>query len=350
MKIVLFCENKYAIGILHPLELEAQKRNYKVKWYLNADKINDFKYKKEVDWTFSMQEIYDFSPDAIFVPGNIVPYYLPGIKISIFHGYAAEKRGHFKIRGYFDLYFTQGPYFTKGFNDLHNKKSDFKVVETGWPKQDWIFAHLFDFENEKKDLLEKYNANKIVLYAPTFSERFTSLEVMDDALIKLSKSKNIVLLFKFHPLTSEKYVNKYKAISSKYKNIIWIEDPDIAKYQLMSDLMISDTSSTVYEFLLLNKPVITLNTSNKKPSWINIDKPEKLLETYDIAFTDKKSKTDRKWFIENYDPYFDGNVCNRMYDYIEKYKKEYGIPSNKSMNIWRRHTCIKTFGKIKTKK
>ena len=54
--------------------------------------------------------------------------------------------------------------------------------------------------------------------------------------------------------------------------------------------------------------------------------------------------------VKNYDPYFDGNVCSRMYDYVEIYKKEYGIPSHKSMNIWRRHTCIKTFGKIKTKK
>lgn len=350
MKVVLFCENKYAISILYPLELEAKKRSYSVKWYLHADKIDEFKYRDSVDWTYSIQEIYDYNPDVIFVPGNIVPYYLPGIKVSIFHGYAAEKRGHFKIRGYFDLYFTQGPYFTKRFKALHNKKSDFEVVETGWTKQDWIKAHYADFEDERKDILNKYKASRIILYAPTFSKRFTSLGIMEQTLIELALKEDIVLLFKFHPLTSTEYILKYKAIASKYNNIIWIDNPDIAKYQLISDLMISDTSSTIYEFLLLNKPVITINTNNENPRWINISKPEQLFDVYPTAFTDKKIKEYNKWFIKNYDPYFDGKVCSRMYNYIEEYIKKHGVPSHKAMNIWRRHTCIKTFGKINKKK
>lgn len=92
----------------------------------------------KVVYTYSMQEVYDFSPEAIFVPGNIVPYYLPGVKIQVFHGYAAEKKDHWVIRRYFDTYFTQGPFFTKKFKELAAEYKDFEVVETGWPKQDWI--------------------------------------------------------------------------------------------------------------------------------------------------------------------------------------------------------------------
>ena len=54
-----------------------------------------------------------------------------GVKIQIFHGYAAEKKDHWVIRRYFDTYFTQGPFFTEGFKALAKKYKDFEVVETG---------------------------------------------------------------------------------------------------------------------------------------------------------------------------------------------------------------------------
>lgn len=93
MRIVLFCENKYAIDILHPIQVEADREGgNEVLWYVHEKKISDFPLKHDVRWTTSMQETYDFMPEAIFVPGNIVPYYLPGVKIQIFHGYAARRK------------------------------------------------------------------------------------------------------------------------------------------------------------------------------------------------------------------------------------------------------------------
>ena len=161
MKIVLFCEQKYAINILQPLEVEAKKEgNHTILWFVHSGNIPVFPLKDEVNWTDSIQEIYDFSPDAIFVPCNIVPYYLPGVKIQIFHGYAAEKKDHWVIRRYFDTYFTQGPFFTKGFQALAKKYKDFEVVETGWPRQDWIYANLHTFDAEKNELLQKHNKSK----------------------------------------------------------------------------------------------------------------------------------------------------------------------------------------------
>ena len=103
MRIVLFCENKYAVDILQPIQVEAlAEGGNEVLWYVHRKKIPDFPLKNETNWTNSMQEVHDFSPEAIFVPGNIVPYYLPGVKIQIFHGYAGEKKGHWVIRHYFD--------------------------------------------------------------------------------------------------------------------------------------------------------------------------------------------------------------------------------------------------------
>ena len=82
MRILLFCENKYAVDILQPIQTEADKEgNNDVLWYVHQEKIPEFPLKDCVKWTNSIQESFDFSPEAIYVPGNIVPYYLPGVKI-----------------------------------------------------------------------------------------------------------------------------------------------------------------------------------------------------------------------------------------------------------------------------
>ena len=256
MKIVLFCEQKYAINILQPLEVEANKKGeHSVIWYVQPKNISHFPLKDEVKWTNNIQEIYDFSPDAIFVPCNIVPYYLPGVKIQIFHGYAAEKKDHWVIRRYFDTYFTQGPFFTEGFKALAQKYKDFEVVETGWPRQDWIHENLHTFDTEKNTLLRKYHKNKLVLYAPTFSPSLTSLPFIKEGLEKLAREKDVLLILKFHPLTRREWMEEYRQLAEEYENMLWVEDHNITKYQLMADVMISDTSSTVYEFLLLDKPL-----------------------------------------------------------------------------------------------
>ncbi len=350
MKIVLFCEQKYAINILQPIENEAIKEgDHSVIWYVHTINIPDFPLKNEVKWTDSIQEIYDFSPDVIFVPCNIVPYYLPGVKVQIFHGYAAEKKDHWVIRRYFDTYFTQGPFFTKGFEALAKKYKDFEVVETGWPRQDWIHENLHTFDPEKNTLLQKYQKSKLVLYAPTFSPSLTSLPFIEEGLIKLVEERDVLLILKFHPLTRKEWMEEYKKLAQEHKNILWVEDHNITKYQLMADVMISDTSSTVYEFLLLDKPVITYKTIAKDIYWQDIQTPSDLPEAFDLVLEDEELALKRKWIIANYDPYLDGKVCHRMLNAARDYISRHGVPKKRRLNLWRKYTSIKKFGKIKRK-
>lgn len=74
---------------------------------------------------------------------NWVPTFVSGAKVQVFHGFKAEKRdearGHFRVRGLFDLYCTQGPATTARFSELAAREGHFKVVETGWPKLDPVF-------------------------------------------------------------------------------------------------------------------------------------------------------------------------------------------------------------------
>lgn len=348
MRIVLFCENKYAIDILNPIQVEADKEGgNRVLWYVHRKNIPEFPLKQQVSWTNSIQEIYNFSPEAIFVPGNIVPYYLPGVKIQVFHGYAAEKKDHWVIRRYFDTFFTQGPFFTKGFSRLAEKYGDFEVLETGWPRQDWIKEHLHAFDEEKHLLLQQSGRKKLVLYAPTFSPSLTSLPYLKDALVKLVTEEDVLLIMKFHPLTRQEWVDEYKVLAEENNAIIWIDDFSVTKYQIMADVMISDTSSTIYEFLLLNKPVITFRAVAKDLYWKNITEAAFLCQAYQEVLTDKKSIQLRQWIIANYDPYLDGQVAHRMLEGARDYIRRHGVPSKRALNIWRKYTSIKRFGNIK---
>ena len=351
MKIVLFCENKYAIDILNPIQeyVRDSRLPHEVLWYIHRKKIDRFAYADSVRWTSSMQEVYDFSPDAIFVPGNIVPYYLPGVKIQVFHGYAAEKKDHWVIRRYFDTYFTQGPYFTAHFKALARKYGDFEVVETGWTKQDWIKQNLHRYDNEKQELLRKSGKKTVILYAPTFSPKLTSLPKpgMKAQLERLAQERDALVVMKFHPLTRQEWADAYKAWAEGRTNVMYVDKGEnVTKYQLMSDVLISDTSSTVYEFLLLSRPVITVGTLSKAVYWENIPAPDTLLEAYDRALADPAAIARRQWVVDNYDPYLDGHVCQRMIDAAADYIRRHGVPRCRKLNLWRKYTSIKTFGRI----
>jgi len=350
MKIVLFCENRYAVDILQPLQTECDRQGcHVVLWYVHTKKIKNFPLADEVKWTDSIQEIYDFKPEAIFVPGNIVPYYLPGVKIQVFHGYAAEKKDHWVIRRYFDTYFTQGPYFTSHFEALAKQYGDFEVRETGWTKQDWIKEHLHDFDAEKQSLLDKYGKKRIAIYAPTFSPKLTSLPFLKKPLEQLlAKEQDLLLIMKFHPLTAQQWTDEYRAWAKDRTDAVYVEaGENVTKYQMMSDIMISDTSSAVYEFLLLNRPVVTLRTIAKDIYWENITDADQLVAAVERAFYDEGSIAKRRWIIDNYDPHLDGKCCARMLQQAQDYISRHGVPEKRKLNIWRKYTSIKAFGRIK---
>ncbi len=345
MRIVLFCEQKYTISMVKPIHDEAIKdKNNKVLWYIHKKNISDFEFGDEVSWTNDIQEIYNFSPEAIFVPCNVVPYDLPGVKVNISHGYECGEKRYFRIRDYFDLYLTQGPYFTENYQKLADKHKDFEVIETGWSRRDGILKSLNAYDDYKQELLTTYGKSKMVLYAPTFPPSLTSLPYMQDALQTLVKERNeVLLLFKFHPLTPHELKEEYKAIAGKNDSILWMSDGDINKFLIMSDMMISDSSSVVNEFLLLDKPVITIKNKSDNKFWYNIENPDELVEAYDMVLSSDEYKSKRKWIIDNFDPYFDGNSSARMLKAVEDYIKKHGVPLKRKMGFFRKRKSLKGF-------
>jgi len=346
MRTTLFCKNPYAFGILKPIHDELINRAMPVLWFIPKEIDHLFPFKEIINKTSSVQDVANFNNDVIIVPGNEVPHYLKGLKVQIFHGLAGEKKGHFRIRHYFDLYLTQGPYFTDQFEKLARKYNDFDVIETGWPKLDSLFIQKEAFNTEKQILLNEHDAEKVILYAPTFSPSLTSAIALKNEIQQVATNEKLVLI-KFHDLMNQEIVEEYKEIEKLNKNIRIVYDNNITKYLILSDMLISDTSSVVYEFLLLNKPVITFKSSSKHIRWMDISNPDQLIPAINGTFTFDAFSDGRKWIIENYHPYTDGLSSKRMIDTLVSYLETNPVPERRKISWFRRRKMIKMFGKLK---
>ena len=342
MKFILFCLNNYAFAILNPIKEVLIEENHDFLWYVGPKVKEDFPYKSEPH-TSSIQSLRAYKSDVIFAPGNEVPFFLRGLKTQIFHGFAGEKKGHFRIREYFDLYLTQGPYFTNRFNELKKIHKDFDVIETGWPKLDIYYKKHESFNAVKQHLIDTHKSKKIILYAPTFSPKLTSAPFLIEEIKDLAKNKEYLVLLKFHPLMDKKWIFEYEQLANTTENIIFLKDKDITKFLIISDLIVSDTSSVVYEFLLLNKPVITFNSISTQISWKNL----KTYKNLDKEVTETLSKDHyakfRKNIIKDYHPYEDGKSARRMVEAVVNYLKTNKIPTKRKISNFRK---LKTYYKI----
>ena len=342
MNSILFCKNKYAFGILEPIRSELKNNGYDFLWYIEQSILDDFPYKLEPHCT-SIKELKNYDSDAIFVCGNAVPHYLKGVKAQVFHGFAGEKKGHFRIRSYFDLYLTQGPFFTKVFSENKKIHKNFDVIETGWPRIDNLFKTKPDLDKKKQELLIKYKKEKIILYAPTFSPKLTSAPFLKEE-IKSIGNTDYLLMIKFHPLMNENLKNEYNQIAKSYTNILIYDDNDITHLLKISDLLISDTSSVIYEFSLLNKPVITFNNISKIKYWQDSKKYINLKSLIDDNLNNDCFLEKRNELIKNYHPYVDGKSSLRMVEAVKKHISTYGVPQKRRVSILRRLKIYKIFG------
>ncbi|HMV07521.1 MAG TPA: CDP-glycerol glycerophosphotransferase family protein [Cyclobacteriaceae bacterium] len=344
MRVVLFCANPYAFGIMKPLHDALVRLQHTVLWYIPEKIASQFPFAGTFTVTDSMKDVYGFKSDAIFVPGNEVPHYLRGVKVQIFHGLAGEKQGHFRIRNYFDLYLTQGPYFTERFEQLAKKHRDFTVMETGWSKLDPLYQNHEAYRQERDRLLSESGREKLILYAPTFSPSLTSAVTAQKEIFHLASQDDIYVMIKFHDLMDTQVVNEYKTAAKQVDNVSVVEDRNILKYLIMADMMISDTSSVVYEFILLNKPVVTIRSTAETINWRDIPAAEGLTDAVRHELTHDEFRNARLNTIRMYHPYTDGKSSERMIEATQQYIERFGVPEKRKLNLYRRYKINKMFG------
>ncbi len=177
-----------------------------------------------------------------------------------------------------------------------------KILPYGLPRLD-NFLQSEKIDAVKDNLYKQYpelKEKKVILFAPTFrgkgqKEAYYPFDKIDlDKIFKLCEEKNDVFIVKMHPFIKEKIniPEQYKSRIKDFSNY-----PDINELLYITDILITDYSSNIYDYSLLNRPII--------------------LYAFDLSYYELVNKIQRP--VEKYAP---GKVCQNFEDVINTIKNE----------------------------
>lgn len=344
-KFLIYISYSYSVPIGNPLEQEILNRGYSVYWF--SDLENGAKALQHKNNIFhKIEEVVAYKPDIVLVATDNVPDFITGIKVQIFHGFFAKKRPlkngrfwHFRIRGFFDLYCTQGPSTTLEFTRLSKELKFFEVVETGWSKVD----PMFPLEQNFRPLENNEPKLPTVMIASTFTERL-SLAYNDSVfseIKRLSNSNNFKFIMVLHPKLPLNIIKKWKSLSNK--NFTFFDTTDLTPLFFQADFLFADTTSAIQEFILLKKPVVTFKHRVQEDFLINIELASEIEKAFEMALNPSPSLVEKiQTYINNLHPYTDGKSSRRVIDAcIDFLHKDKSYLKNKPLNLIRKYKIRK---------
>jgi len=178
----------------------------------------------------------------------------PHIKTALInHGAGVKSVGYLPGMNQMDVRFVDG---THHFRELTKAFPDRNQVLVGFSKMDPLMNNTQEPLNFKALGLDLNRPT--LLYAPTFYP--SSIENFPKNFPDDFKDYNVLIKFHFFSYIKKKYKGQIKRINhwKQYDNVYaaGIEEYSILPFLKSADLLISDASSTLFEFAALNRPVI----------------------------------------------------------------------------------------------
>ncbi|UBB27474.1 CDP-glycerol glycerophosphotransferase family protein [Pseudoxanthomonas japonensis] len=308
---LLFATERYALPILQPLADALQAAGHGVHaWFV--DGAAGSRLPAPVRMIEHARQAVDLRPRAVFSAANWVPTFVSGAKVQLFHGFNVEKRdaarGHFRVRGMFDLYCTQGPATTAPFEALAREAGHFKVVETGWPKLDPLFG---PEDARVRQWRAQANERPVAMFASTFTERLSAAPHLHEAIAAQVATGERFWLLTLHPKCAPDLFARYRALAGA--NAVFVETEDLISAERAADVLVADTTSVVSEFVVQRKPVVTFRNRAPKLHMIDFDDPARLPEMLARAFApDDALRTALADYATAIHPYHDGHSSQRV--------------------------------------
>jgi len=328
---LLFVTQIYSFAILRPLQKAIRERGDNVAWYLHN--IDESNLLDDEILLSNTREVKAFNPIAVYVPTNWAPDFFPGIKVEIFHGLANDetgKKGHYRIRGLFDLYCTHAETGTKKFLELAKKHKNFYVAETGWPKIDPLFISEIGTPKKPK-------TKPVIFYASTFSPSLSSAAFLLKTIKKLSQQGNWHWLVTLHPKMDTALVAEFRSLQNE--NLVFFDaNENLLPLMKSADVMLCDTSSISLEFMLLDKPVVTFRTKVPGNHVIDIHEPTQVETAIKQALSrpDALIKAGRD-YINQLHSYRDGKSSERVLEATDAFiQKHQQTLQKKPLNLIRK--------------
>lgn len=208
------------------------------------------------------QLYYVYTSKLIIISNNnyVVSHFKrDGVKVlQLWHACGAIKKfgnsiqREYTVSGY-DYVISTSDFWKDAYGEAFDVELD-NVINTGMPRNDELF-NKDKVLKYKENLLEKYPSlknKKIILYAPTFRgnvyKGFRNVE-FDALKVIHNLGEDYVLLYKFHPLLGNIELDKHP-------RIINMNHEDTHQLFCLSDYLISDYSSIVFDYMILQKPIL----------------------------------------------------------------------------------------------
>lgn len=331
-RYLLFASELYSLPILRPLATAIRARGDEAAWFVSAQLLPWL--RDDERRLADVHAVRAFGPDAVFSANNWVPHFFPGAKVQVFHGFNVEKRaperGHFRIRRVYDLYCTQGPATTVPFRELAAQRRHFAVVETGWPKLDPLFI------DAAEQSLRPVDGRAVVMYAATFTEELTSARSLLTEITRQVARGDRYWLLTLHPKSDPALFAKYRALEGP--NARFLDATHLVSMMRAADVLVSDTSSVVSEFIVQGKPVVTFRNRVPKPHMIDIADPARLDEALADAFAPSAQlRASIAAYSADIHPWRDGRSGARVLAATDALLAgDLGRLAPKPMNLWRK--------------
>ncbi|WP_305804314.1 CDP-glycerol glycerophosphotransferase family protein [Stenotrophomonas sp. YIM B06876] len=306
---LLFATERYALPILAPLALALHASGQSVSaWFEDGAAGSTLPGVPEV----GLKQALALRPRAVFSAANWVPPFVAGAKVQLFHGFNVQKRadtrGHFRVRGLFDLYCTQGPATTAPFRALAQREGHFAVAETGWPKLDPLFR---GDGGESAALRAPAGSRPVILFGSTFTERLSAAPHLHAQIAADIARGGHYWLLTLHPKCAPELFERYRALAGT--NARFVEPEQVMAAQRAADVLVSDTSSIVSEFVVQHKPVVTFRNRVPQPHMLDFTDPQQLPAMLARALApDPALVAEIRRYADSIHPFRDGRSAERV--------------------------------------
>lgn len=244
------------------------------------------------------------------------------------------QKGFVKNVQTWDYLVSQNPFSTVTFRRAFAFERE--MLEIGYPRNDILFS-----KNNEEDIhllkrrLGLPEDKKIILYAPTFrddefdensSYKFSPKLSFD--LLKQELQEDYILIVKYHYLIMD-YIDWFP-----YKGFVYHFDQshDIAELFLVSDMLITDYSSVMFDYSILRRPMFFYAYDLEKykndlrgfyfdyegempgPISANTDALIRDIQNYDPAAYEERYER----FCKKYNSWDDGKASEKVTQLIEK--------------------------------
>lgn len=177
-----------------------------------------------------------------------------GIPIKTVGNCAGQRRDY--DFSYINHFCISGEYETDIYFNSFNIKPE-STIKSGMPRNDTLYKTTDEEVAKLKEKIGLPKDKKILLYAPTWRDSldkgksYKIAPPIDLEMWKKELENEYILLFRTHPYTNELLGVEFNDFVRDYTNY-----PDINDLLKISDVLISDYSATIFDYAILERPII----------------------------------------------------------------------------------------------